>query len=55
MNKQLNNILNEGNYDNMRSYKQQPYRRHKVHLDGYDVAYILTAFDIDERLQRQAV
>lgn len=55
MKKKLISNLEEDSYDNMRSYKQQPYRRHKVHLDGYDVAYILTAFDTDERLQRQAL
>ncbi len=48
-------LLNEDNFQDMHAYKQQPYRRHKVRLDGYDVNYILTSFDVDDRLQQQAL
>lgn len=50
-----NQPLIEDTFEEMQAYKQQPYRRHKVRLDGYDVTYILTAFDSDERLQREAL
>lgn len=37
----------------MRSYDSQPYKRHKVRLDGYDVNYIMTSLDIDDQVTRQ--
>lgn len=37
----------------MQFYKNQPYRRHKVRLDGYDANYIMTSLDFDEELQKQ--
>jgi len=56
MNKRAyNKLIDEGTIEDMHAYKQQPYRRHKVRLDGYDVNYILTSFDLDERLQRQVL
>lgn len=37
----------------MQTYRQQPYRRHKIRLDGYDANYILTSFDIDEQVSNR--
>jgi hypothetical protein len=34
----------------MQHYKQQPYRRHKVRLDGYEVNYIMSSFDVEDQL-----